>query len=77
MIRMEVSGEASIGTFKLALLLKHAYYALKLNIKSSHRLVCIVLVSQSKVGGLDQVQILVDVVQQILPSCFALKYDRL
>ena len=69
MIGMEALGEATIGNLN--------YYALMLNIKSSHRLVCIVLVSQSKVGGLDQVQILVDVVQEILSSCFALKYDRL
>ena len=75
MIGMEALEEAFIGNLNCFAF--ETYYALKLNIKSSHRLVCIVLVSQSKVGGLDQVQIFVDVVQQILPSCFALKYDRL
>ena len=38
-----------------------------------YRLVCVVLVSQSEVGGLDQVQILVNVVQQILARGFPLE----
>ena len=45
--------------------------------EATHRLICIVLVSQAEVRRLYQVQVLVNIVQQILPGCFALKYGQI
>ena len=41
-----------------------------------YRLVIVVLISQSKVRSLDDVDVLEDLVQQILTSCFPLKCFR-
>ena len=45
--------------------------------EATHRLICIVLVSQAEVRRLYQVQVLVNIVQQILPGCFALKFGQI